>query len=127
MSRSVMTGNSNATLPSGIHHEGPWLWAGQTQEELMLARVGSLVILASLGADLHGVTAKSPSAADPGTLTVHEWGTFTTVAGPDGLAVDWLPLGGPIDLPCFVEHFQDRRNIKLAPNQPLPVDYATAR
>jgi hypothetical protein len=35
-------------------------------------------------------------------LTVHEWGTFTSVAGPDGTAVDWLPAGGPTDLPCFV-------------------------
>jgi hypothetical protein len=39
----------------------------------------------------------------PGT-TVHEWGTFTTVAGTDGAAVEWLPLGGPNDLPCFVKH-----------------------
>ena len=54
----------------------------------------------------------------PGDLTVHEWGTFTTVAGQDGLAIDWLPLGGPTDLPCFVEHFQNRRDVKIAPNQP---------
>jgi hypothetical protein len=63
----------------------------------------------------------------PGDLTVHEWGTFTTVAGQDALAIDWLPLGGPTDLPCFVEHFQNRRDVKIAPNQPTPVDYATAR
>ena len=36
-------------------------------------------------------------------LTVHEWGTFTTVAGQDGRAVPWRALGGPVDLPCFVE------------------------
>ena len=35
-------------------------------------------------------------------LTVHEWGTFTTVAGKGGRAIDWLPLSGPVDLPCFV-------------------------
>jgi len=35
-------------------------------------------------------------------LTVHEWGTFTSVAGPDGMAIQWLPAGGPTDLPCFV-------------------------
>jgi len=69
---------------------------------------------------------------DPGDVTVHEWGTFTTVAGEDGLAIDWLPLGGPTDLPCFVEHFQNRRDAKivlnqLALDQPTPVDYATAR
>jgi len=38
----------------------------------------------------------------PKALTVHEWGTFTSIAGPDGKAMDWLPAGGPTDLPCFV-------------------------
>jgi hypothetical protein len=37
-------------------------------------------------------------------LTVHEWGTFTSIAGPDGCAMEWLPLSGPRDLPPFVEH-----------------------
>lgn len=37
-----------------------------------------------------------------GNLTIHEWGTFTTVAGPQGGPVSWLPLSGPPDLPCFV-------------------------
>ena len=36
-------------------------------------------------------------------VTVHEWGTFTSVAGPDGRSVTWAPLSGPQDLPCFVE------------------------
>ena len=40
-------------------------------------------------------------------LTVHEWGTFTSVAGTDGNAVVWSPLTGPTDLPSFVEHFRD--------------------
>src|SRR4051812_15227256 len=35
-------------------------------------------------------------------LTVHEWGTFTSIAGRDGNAVPWRPLSGPSDLPCFV-------------------------
>lgn len=41
-------------------------------------------------------------------FTAHEWGTFTTVAGPDGQAQEWLPLGGPTDLPCFVETYENR-------------------
>lgn len=41
-----------------------------------------------------------PSAA----YTVHEWGTFTSIAGQDGQAVTWQPQSGPVDLPCFVEH-----------------------
>ena len=37
-------------------------------------------------------------------LTAHEWGTFTSIAGPDGQAMTWLPLTGATDLPSFVEH-----------------------
>ena len=42
---------------------------------------------------------------DPG-LTAHEWGTFTSIAGETGQAVEWLPLNTPGDLPSFVEHFR---------------------
>ena len=41
-----------------------------------------------------------------GKFEVHEWGTFTSIAGPDGMALDWQPFGGPTDLPCFVHRFQ---------------------
>jgi hypothetical protein len=47
--------------------------------------------------------------------TVHEWGTFTTVAGVDGNSIDWLPLGGPTDLPCFVKH------VRMAAPSPFSV------
>jgi hypothetical protein len=39
---------------------------------------------------------------DPDNLVVHEWGTFTSIAGEDGTAVEWWPLDGQSDLPCFV-------------------------
>jgi hypothetical protein len=42
---------------------------------------------------------------DPG-LIAHEWGTFTSIAGETGQAVEWLPLDSPSDLPGFVEHFR---------------------
>jgi hypothetical protein len=50
-------------------------------------------------------------------LTVHEWGTFTAIAGEDGRAIEWSPLGVPrfpasTDLPKFVEHISDV-NFKL--------------
>jgi hypothetical protein len=50
-------------------------------------------------------------------LTVHEWGTFTAVAGANGRAIEWLPLGLPrfpatTDLPKFVDHISDV-NFKL--------------
>jgi hypothetical protein len=43
---------------------------------------------------------------DPTNLVVHEWGTFTSVAGEDGRAIDWWTLGGVQDLPCFVDRFR---------------------
>ena len=46
-------------------------------------------------------------------LVAHEWGTFTTVAGPGGESVAWRPLDGPADLPCFVER------TKLPPKWPF--------
>lgn len=39
-------------------------------------------------------------------LTAHEWGTFTSVAGAGGQAVEWSPLTDSTDLPGFVEQFQ---------------------
>jgi hypothetical protein len=39
-------------------------------------------------------------------LIAHEWGTFTSIAGETGQAVEWLALNSPSDLPNFVEHFR---------------------
>ena len=48
----------------------------------------------------------------PGSaVTVHEWGTFTSVAGLDGRALSFQALAGPADLPCFVFRWNGR-NIK---------------
>jgi hypothetical protein len=41
----------------------------------------------------------------PSGLTVHEWGTFTSVAGEDGSAIEWDALGCKDDLPEFVNDF----------------------
>ena len=35
-------------------------------------------------------------------LVVHEWGTFTSVAGEDGRMISWRPLSPPSELPPFV-------------------------
>lgn len=71
-----------------------------------LARLtfGTVAVLALL---LTGWTTDEQHTAPD--LTVHEWGTFTAIAGKDGRAVEWLPLGLPryppsTDLPQFVEH-----------------------
>jgi hypothetical protein len=54
-----------------------------------------------------------PTASD---LVIHEWGTFTSVAGIDGAPVQWAPLLGTPDLPCFVDHLSVH-NLKYAPGQ----------
>ena len=40
-----------------------------------------------------------PGAAD---YAAHEWGTFTSLQGSDGVPIPWNPLDGPSDLPSFV-------------------------
>lgn len=52
------------------------------------------------------VESNAGSARDPEELVVHEWGTFTSIAGDTGDAMPWTPLQGPDDLPCFVERFR---------------------
>ncbi len=48
-------------------------------------------------------------------FVAHEWGTFTSVANAtDGLPVEWAPIGGSPELPCFVER------LKLAPTKYSP-------
>jgi hypothetical protein len=59
------------------------------------------VLFVAAGAALAGAPVQTPSVPVP--FTVHEWGTFTSIAGADGMAVQWLPQAGPPDLPCFVE------------------------
>jgi len=39
-------------------------------------------------------------------LTVHEWGTFTSVAGESGSPMEWSALSAPADLPCFVNRLR---------------------
>ncbi len=51
------------------------------------------------------ITAAFLFAADgPSTLSVHEWGTFTSIAGEDGSSVDWDSLVCPEGLPGFVNN-----------------------
>lgn len=56
------------------------------------------VFFTALAIPLFGATLP-PNSND---LTVHEWGTFTSVAGYDGSSLQWAPLSFAGDLPCFV-------------------------
>ena len=62
------------------------------------------------------ITAVLNAANIPGThpdgLLVHEWGTFTSIAGEDGSAIVWDTLGCQSDLPRFVNDF-GYRGLKL--------------
>ncbi len=64
------------------------------------------LLTAAVGLTLASSLAVSIFAAElgnRGAIVAHEWGTFTSVAGPDGNPVEWTTLGGPPDLPCFVQ------------------------
>jgi hypothetical protein len=73
----------------------------------LLARL-AVLSLCSLFVFSSHAQEKSPSS----DFAVHEWGTFTSIAGQDGKPVQWTPLSKSTDLPTFVEHFQTR-NFKL--------------
>jgi hypothetical protein len=86
-----------------------------------------LGLIACVGLGTATLVSATPNMS-PKELIAHEWGTFTTVAGYNGAAIEWLPLGGPTDLPCFVEHFQSRSTIKIVPDYAGgPIDYEHAR
>jgi hypothetical protein len=46
-----------------------------------------------------------PTTNDNVGVTVHEWGTFTSIAGQNGEAMAWRSYATPADLPCFVDRF----------------------
>jgi len=78
----------------------------------MSSKALSILAAGALAACLAVPTLSRSPVVERGTaadLTIHEWGTFTSVAGPDGQAVEWLPLTGYTDLPGFVEHFRDEQ------------------
>jgi hypothetical protein len=64
-------------------------------------RKTTAVLVLILVAGFLGSTLMS-KPADLVDVKVHEWGTFTSIAGEDGSAIAWQPYGGPNDLPCFV-------------------------
>lgn len=74
----------------------------------MAKRLTAVLTLVVAGFVSAAYTSASLETRDPNGLVAHEWGTFTTVAGQDGTPVEWLPLGGPSDLPCFVERYSPR-------------------
>jgi hypothetical protein len=77
-----------------------------------LAALGLLPVIALVAAAALD-TAPAPTRdtrTDPDGLVVHEWGTFTSIAGATGDGMEWLPQTGPSDLPCFVRRI--KTNVK---------------
>ena len=72
------------------------------------AAILTLAALSLGGAEING------PRKDAGPLIAHEWGTFTSVAGEDGSPVEWAPLYGAPDLPCFVAHIGNANFTKWA-------------
>src|SRR5258708_38632177 len=71
----------------------------KTARQSLIALLTTCVIVSIAMARGHARTVYSG-------LTAHEWGTFTSIAGANGQAVEWFPLTGSTHLPSFVEHFR---------------------
>ncbi|MET0752035.1 MAG: hypothetical protein ABWZ66_01615 [Pyrinomonadaceae bacterium] len=71
------------------------------KRSLFLLAVASYLALTLTLLDF-SVPKKSEAKSKPADLVVHEWGTFTSIAGRNGIALDWRPLNGASDLPKFV-------------------------
>ena len=75
---------------------------------IVAAVVPALAIIVLLGVKLSArYNATKSVAPAESNLIVHEWGTFTSIAGKDGVALEWRPLNGPPDLPKFVHTIQE--------------------
>ena len=65
---------------------------------LALSAVIAVILAQSAGRPLSAQTATNVDDH----LVVHEWGTFTSIAGERGVSVEWRPLAGATDIPTFV-------------------------
>src|SRR5436190_654653 len=73
---------------------------------MIIMRVAAALTVAAVT----GLGAVAATDGPAPAAVVHEWGTFTSIAGPDGHAVEWTPQAGPSDLPCFIA--RNRFNVK---------------
>src|SRR5947207_8420872 len=79
---------------------------------IRLAAVFCAVLLIVTGITLRLRHISTANAHKDDLLVVHEWGTFTSIAGKDGVALDWRPLNGATDLPKFVHTMRDGRGFR---------------
>lgn len=92
----------------------------------MMRRFGLLLAVATAATFSAAPVSSGSSDSD---LVVHEWGTFTSVAGDDGQALEWQPQAGVSDLPCFVDRlpFTSKGQLSGTVRMETPVLYFYAR
>jgi hypothetical protein len=73
-----------------------------------------------------GIGARASLSAEKSTLDVHEWGTFTSVTGADGVQLEWAPLLDGAPLPDFV-HRVDRAPAAAGGKTPPPLTKGETR
>lgn len=72
------------------------------------ACVSALAVVVFIGVKLSARhNPNTGNSAAQSNLIVHEWGTFTSIAGKGGVTLEWRPLNGPPDLPKFVHTIQE--------------------
>src|SRR4051812_12109110 len=92
--------DSNAQALQRVAHEA--VASVERKKAHMQHRLTSIVAGVAVATTLAAVAAFS-NDAEHANLTVHEWGTFTSIADADGQGAEWRPLAAPSQLPCFVE------------------------
>jgi hypothetical protein len=85
----------------------------RTRSRFVAAGILFIAITAIVALKLSASPGRTAKAAqqDPlaeNRLAVHEWGTFTSIAGKNGVALEWRPLNDAIDLPQFVHSIARR-------------------
>src|SRR5688572_20086434 len=78
------------------------------RSRLIMPGLGLLCMVVDAVTSLSNFSTANTVGTKP-ELVVHEWGTFTSVAGHDGRALIWRPLTVESDLPSFI-HSVDKGN-----------------
>jgi len=89
----------------------------KTSSRLLLVAV----VVAAFSAPF-AISAKRVAAVQPADFVVHEWGTFTSVQGADGVQFEWNPSVAP-ELPKFVYNVTNptgRANALVLPGFYIP-------
>lgn len=90
---------------------GNWWWKLVSEQKRLVPGIAAITLAAILGVFIRiesavkagSEVAKGIESNPADDLIVHEWGTFTTFSGSDGVFMDYRPLAyGQHDLPNFV-------------------------